>query len=258
MATIWSLWQRSAAFIFSLSNLMLLLGRMRHVLLTAVITLIVLLGSAQYSLTATTKIGTIVRWFFSLPIPLPAMLLSAFYLPSLIQAQERDGRHHQWWYYFISSALFYGTASGVAYLIWLFYAGGSPVMRTALIGVGIAFAPLIAFFGTISPFLVLAMSYDPTVGKPFKQIFRHSVYMTGAELPALALVFLLLMPLTGVVYFLPVWLAQNGIIAAVLRVPMMHVCSVLYWQIGWTLFIALYQERKAVYVKSVVGGGATT
>lgn len=248
MTSIWSLWQRSFSYLFSPKSLVPLIGQVRHAAVTGAVSIVLLVSGALYAQASPGVLSSVLRWFFSLPIPLPAMLLSAFYLPSLIQAQERDGRQHQWWQYFLSSALFYGTTSGVVYALWLTYASGSPVMRTALIGIGIAFAPLILFFGTISPFLVLAMSYDPTVGKPFKQIFRHSVYMTGAELPALAITFALLMPLTGLVYFMPIWLTQHGFVAAALRIPVMHVCSVLYWQVGWSLFIALYQERKAVYV----------
>lgn len=248
MSTLLSTWRRSVSYITSLRKvcqLLVLVGRGWPTFVGTIVGLGVLIGAV---LPLQTAAGASVRWLLSLPLPLPAMLLSAFYLPPLIQAHERDGRSHNWIQYFLSSALFYGTASGVAYILWLQYSFGSDLLRTGLIGAGIALAPLIIFFGTISPFLVLSMSYAPTANRSFSQQFRHSVYMTGAELPALAGAFLLLLPLTLGVYYLPLMLVQHNIIAAAVRLPVMHVCSVVYWQVGWSLFIALYQERKATYI----------
>lgn len=247
MVQLTHLWKNSLSCFFS--NLFCLIhlvwSRSWQVYVTTVLLMSALFGAlAWYS---TLPPVAVLGSFFSLPVPVPAMVLSAFYLPALIALHERGRAVRKWWQSMLASLLFYASVGGGLLGAHYLYAQASPLLRTVMAVLALACIPVLLFFLLISPFWALALAYRPMALRSERERFRHSVYMTFAELPALVLMLLLLTPLAALVYYVPAVLVEYLELAPSWCLPIMHLFSILYWQVGWAVCIVFYQERKQLY-----------
>ena len=185
---------------------------------------------------------------FMLPVPALAIGLSPFYLPLLIQAYEREGRHHSYVWYLLSSLGFYLVAGLFAAGGWWVWWYGPEQVRIGVCILLAFFAPIILFVMTCSPFIMFGYSYDPMVKQPHRSIWRHGIFMTVYEFPFIFMLFAYMAPLGFLVYKGPGILVSYGYLNPVYETLCMHIGSVLYWQAGWAAALVFYQDHKQQYV----------
>lgn len=202
------------------------------------------------ALMATMGLSGLFAKLFNVMPPLIAVVGSPLYLLPLIRLHDQTNKHHPWLPYITSGALFYGAAGAVAWASWQLYIIAPLWAAITLSGIGLLCLPFLIVFLWVSPFLMTAYAYEPTARRSRAAIWRHACRMSWHELPFVFLLLVCMTPVGLLVYGMPGLLVAKGIVAVSLKRTLLHMGSVLYWLLGWSVFILYYQDRKKRYLKT--------
>ena len=182
--------------------------------------------------------------------PLLAIVGSPLYLLPLIRLYDETGRKHCWMPYLKSGIAFYGIGGTLIWSVWQVYINGPAWTTLAIKSTLAVIAPFIIAFLWCSPFVMLAYAYDPTVAWDHARVWRHGRRMAWYELPFIFGLLLLMMPCGAFIYGMPTVLVARGVITAQWWKPLLHIGSVVYWLLGWAVFMVFYQHRKHKFIET--------
>lgn len=182
--------------------------------------------------------------------PLLAIVGSPLYLLPLIRLYDETGRRHFWMPYLKSGIAFYGIGGTLVWSLWQLYIKVPVRVAVIIKGLLLLLAPLAVAFLWCSPFVMLAYAYDPTAPWSHSRVWRHARTMAWHDLPFIFGLLLLMMPCGALIYGVPTVLVTRGIITAFWWKPLLHIGSVIYWLLGWGVFMVFYQHRKHKFITS--------
>jgi len=189
------------------------------------------------------------RQLLHIKAPLLAMASAPLYTPFLIKAVARvTGKAVvTWWKTVAWSCAMYALMALLLTAFYFLCIEGSIEMLLGFLCAVMISLPFLAPYIAAFPVASVAVVFEPFSKKSTRQVWRHARKMTWGELPAILIVMCLCMPLSHAYYAAALFLYRAQYLSLESSYGLLHVLSVVCWQIGWIFFMVFYQQRKSAY-----------
>lgn len=181
----------------------------------------------------------------AVPVPIISIVLSSLYVPFLFHLYHlHTGVHAPAGVKNVIRNIFFyiiaGSALALLYNVWL---NASESMVVGMVLVAIMTGPLLGLMGFVSPFALLAYTFESDKCLDHTTIWRYGIAMSIKEFPLMVILYIGLTPLFSLFCYILYFAHEHqwGLFASeeIYRL-LLHTTSILYWQYTWSLFMATY------------------